>query len=170
MKKLRTQLRNQLKLNGVNLSNEVGEVDLIYKRKHATGNPTSCKITCSRDAEQILRSSYTYGQIEHREFFRVLLLSKKNLVLGVVEISSGGLAGTVADPKMVFQSALLANASSIILCHNHPSGNKRPSEADIELTKKMKNAGQFLELPVLDHVILSHEENEFFSFADDGIL
>lgn len=80
------------------------------------------------------------SQIAYRESFKVMLLNRANRVIGIMNVSEGGQAGTVADPKMILQSALLSHAASIILCHNHPSGNTRPSEADIMLTKKIKRA------------------------------
>jgi DNA repair protein RadC len=83
-------------------------------------------------------------------------------------ISRGGISGTVADPKLIFAAALKASASSIILAHNHPSGSLKPSEADIRLTKKLKEGGLYLEIPVLDHIILSKEG--YYSFADEGLL
>ncbi len=91
-----------------------------------------------------------------------------NKVLGVCKISIGGLAGTVTDPKKIFQTALKANAASVILCHNHPSGNLKPSKSDIEITKKCVEAGNFLDLKVLDHVIVTRDG--YFSFADEGML
>ena len=80
-------------------------------------------------------------------------------------ISVGGTAGTIADPKVIFVSALKCNAASVILVHNHPSGNIKPSQADIELTKKLRNAGQFLYLPVIEHIILA--KKGYLSFADE---
>lgn len=125
------------------------------------------KVTCSNDAVEVLRSIWS-DQIEYREEFIILCLNRANKVLGYSRISSGGTTGTVADPKIIFQIALKSNASSIILAHNHPSGNSKPSESDTKLTDKLKNAGQLLDIPVLDHVILTIES--FFSFADEGIL
>jgi DNA repair protein RadC len=98
----------------------------------------------------------------------VILLNRANKVLGICEVSTGGVAGTVADPKVIFAAALKALASSIILSHNHPSGNLAPSQADIELTHKLKAAGRFLELPILDHIIMTSEG--YYSFADEGVL
>ena len=89
-------------------------------------------------------------------------------MLGIVQISQGGIAGTVADPKLIFAAALKGCASSVILAHNHPSGNLTPSQADIQLTGKLKEAGKFLDLPVLNYVILAQEAH--FSFADEGLL
>jgi DNA repair protein RadC len=105
------------------------------------------------------------GYVE--EFF-VLLLNRSNKVIGWSKVSMGGMNGTVADPKTIFQVALKANASHIVIAHNHPSGNLEPSQADISLTQKMKESGNFLDLPVLDHLILSTES--YYSFADDGKL
>jgi DNA repair protein RadC len=89
-------------------------------------------------------------------------------VLGISEISTGGFAGTVADPKVIFSIALKACASSIILSHNHPSGNLKPSQADLNLTRKIKSGGELLDIAVLDHIILTSDS--YFSFADEGIL
>jgi DNA repair protein RadC len=89
-------------------------------------------------------------------------------VICIHNVSSGGVTGTVADPKLIFMAALRVNAVSIILCHNHPSGSLKPSRADEELTQKIKGAGNFLDIKVLDHVILTAES--YFSFADEGLL
>ena len=103
--------------------------------------------------------------INHEEFW-ILLLNRANKVLGKERISHGGISGTVADSKIIFKVALDKMASSIILIHNHPSGNLKPSGPDISLTKKIKEAGQILEISVLDHLIIA--ENSYYSFADDG--
>jgi DNA repair protein RadC len=98
----------------------------------------------------------------------VIILNRANYVLKKTQISRGGIAGTVADPKLIFKSAIEQNGSSIILIHNHPSGNLKPSQADINLTKNLKEAGKFMEIPVLDHIIVS--DNCYFSFADEGLI
>ncbi len=123
------------------------------------------KVNSSKDAESIFRSiwSHRLGYVE--EFF-VLLLNRSNKVIGWSKVSMGGQNGTVADPKVIFQTALKANASHIILGHNHPSGNIEPSQADISLTQKMKESGNFLDLPVLDHLILSTET--YYSFIGNA--
>ena len=126
------------------------------------------KIKSSEDAYNIFNQQWDPGDIQHRESFAVLLLNRANNVIGIQWVSKGGTAGTVADPKMIFQTALKANASSLILCHNHPSGNTRPSQNDIDLTKKCVNAGKLLDLSVLDHLILTVDS--FYSFADEGII
>ncbi|TPE43979.1 JAB domain-containing protein [Pontibacter mangrovi] len=143
----------------------LAEVELAYKSKLKPSERT--KITCSTDIYTYLTKIYG-DNIAHVEYFYVILLNRANHVLGWNIISKGGVAGTVADPKIILQAALLANASSIILAHNHPSGNTKPSSADIQLTKKVKQAGEFMDMPILDHVILTEEG--YYSFADEGIL
>jgi DNA repair protein RadC len=101
----------------------------------------------------------------HEEFW-LLLLNKATEVVARKKLSTGGTSGTVVDVKMAFKIALDAHASAIIAVHNHPSGNLKPSDADIDLTRKMKEAGKILDLPLLDHLIVS--EKGYYSFADEG--
>jgi DNA repair protein RadC len=125
------------------------------------------------DRPQILSSKDGYNciapilmDIGHEEFW-IILLNRANKVIGKEQISSGGVSGTVVDAKIIFRKTLeTAPASSIILCHNHPSGNTRPSQADIDITKKLKDAGETLDIAVLDHLIIA--ENDYYSFADEG--
>ncbi len=146
--------------------NKVAEVELIYKSKvKASERP---KITTSKDAYKILIELWDENKIEFVEQFKVLFLNKANKVLGVYEVSTGGISGTVADPRVIFVAALKANACAIVISHNHPSGNLRPSRQDEELTQKIKNAGQFLEIRLLDHLIVSNEG--YFSLADEGLV
>lgn len=126
------------------------------------------KITCSRDTYDILKRIYSDDKIEYIEEFYVLLLNRANKVLGWMKVSLGGITGTVADPRIIFQAALLSNATSIIISHNHPSGNLQPSQADINLTRKIKDAGTILDITLLDHVIVTTEA--FYSFADEGLI
>ena len=95
-------------------------------------------------------------------------MNKANRVLGISKISEGGLSGTVVDPKRIFQVALKANATSIIMAHNHPSGNVQPSEADLKITRKCRDAGALLDIAVLDHIILTADH--YTSLADEGTL
>ena len=125
------------------------------------------KLACSQDSVDVLRLVWS-DRLEHVEEFVVICLNRANRMLGWAKVSSGGLSGTVADPKVIFQIALKSNASSIILAHNHPSGNVQPSEMDIRLTRKNKEAGLVLDLQVIDHIILSSEG--YYSFADEGTL
>ncbi len=145
---------------------KVAEVELIYKSNvKASERP---KINSSKEAAELLMNLWNENKIDFVEQFKVLLLNRANRVLGFVEISSGGVTGTVADPKLIFVAALKANAVAIIISHNHPSSNLKPSRSDEELTQKIKHAGQFLDIKLLDHVIVSSEG--YYSFADEGLL
>jgi len=123
------------------------------------------RITSSRDAYQAVAPLLT--DLSHEEFW-LLLLNKANEVMARERLSTGGMSGTVVDIKMVFKSALDARASGIIAVHNHPSGNLQPSIADQELTRRLRRAGEMLDLPLLDHLIVS--ERGYYSFADEGAL
>lgn len=143
----------------------LAEIEIFY-RNHVRASDMP-KVCGSRDVEQQLRLIWS-PHMDRIEEFLVLCLNRANRILGWAKISQGGMSGTVADPKVIFQVALKSNACSIILAHNHPSGNAQPSEADILLTRKLKDAGVLLDLPVLDHLILTSEG--FYSFADEGLL
>ena len=151
-------------MNALNLFNsQIAEITIAYSHKVRPADMK--KITSSKDAFDFVLPNWL-DTIEHHESFGVMLLSRANKIKGVCWIGHGGISGTVADPKMVFQAALKANASSVILLHNHPSGNTNPSEADVRLTRKIKNAGEFLDLAVLDHLICTADS--YFSFADNN--
>jgi len=144
---------------------KVAEIKITYKNTVKASD--RLKITSSQTCFAILRN--TWGdEIEYVESFRVILLNRANQMLGVTKISEGGTSGCIVDPKRIFQTALKANASSIILSHNHPSSNLQPSEADKMITKKVKDAGILLEISVVDHLILTNDD--YFSFADNGLL
>ncbi|MFN4253481.1 MAG: RadC family protein [Saprospiraceae bacterium] len=123
------------------------------------------RITCSRDAFNAIAPLLT--DLHHEEFW-LLLLNKANEVFARERLSTGGMAGTVVDLKMVFKTAIESRAAAAIAIHNHPSGSLKPSQADIDLTKRIRQAGALLDLPLLDHLIVS--ERGFFSFADEGML
>ncbi|MFA6277865.1 MAG: DNA repair protein RadC [Pedobacter sp.] len=123
------------------------------------------KITSSKDVYFILKPELT--DLPHEEFW-VLLLNRANFVIGKHFISKGGQAGTVVDPKIIFKVAIEQNASSIVLAHNHPSGNLTASEADIKITKRLIEAGKILEITVYDHLIIS--DHSFLSMADEGLI
>ena len=145
---------------------KVAEVELIYKSKvKASDRP---HIATSKDAYQILLETWDENRIEFVEQFKVMFLNKANKVLGIYEVSRGGITGTVADPRLIFVAALKANCSGIIISHNHPSGNLKPSRQDEQLTQKIKQGGDFLEIKLLDHVIITNEG--YFSFSDEGLL
>lgn len=145
---------------------QVSEINLSYRPKFkASERPM---VTSSKDAYDILYNNWDLDKIELLEQFKILLLNRANKVIGIFQVSSGGVAGTVADAKLIFSTALKACASSIILSHNHPSGNLQPSSQDIELTKKIKAGGGYLDIMILDHVIITSDR--YYSFSDEGII
>jgi len=144
----------------------VSEVELIYRSKIKPSERPSIKR--SQDAFNILLTNWDKDKIEFVEQFKVLYLNRGNSVIAIYEVSTGGLTGTVADPRLIFLAAMKLNATALILCHNHPSGNLSPSASDTLLTAKIKNAGSFLDILVSDHIILTSEA--YFSFADEGLL
>ena len=145
---------------------EVAEIELVYKTKVKAS--ARLQITSSKSAYEILLNVWDDNKIEFVEQFKVLLLNRANKVLDIYEVSTGGITGTVADPRLIFAAALKANACAMIISHNHPSGNLKPSRQDEELTAKLKQAGQFLDIKVLDHLIITTET--YYSFEDEGIL
>jgi DNA repair protein RadC len=145
----------------------VSEVQLTYKNRVKASD--RIKIICSRDAYKTFMDNWNPEIIEFVEEFKILLMNRSNSVLGILEISKGGISGTVTDVRVVFQAAIKGNASGIICAHNHPSGNLNPSESDTRLTQKLKEAGNILDIACLDHLILS-TEGDYYSFADNGIL
>jgi DNA repair protein RadC len=143
----------------------VAEITLSYNSKvKASQRP---KVCTSRQVYEVFYNSWDKGSLGFVEHFKVMLLSRANRVLGLTLISSGGTAGTVVDVKLVFAAAIKANASSIILSHN-PSGNLMPSEQDKRLTQRIVQGGIILDVPVIEHIIITEEG--YFSFADEGIL
>jgi DNA repair protein RadC len=148
------------------LKGNVAEVELSYK---SNVKPSErYQIKTSGDAYRLFSALYGDGVIEHHEQMIILCLNKANKVLGYSLISSGGISGTVVDPKIIFQIALKINACSIIISHNHPSGETIPSEADKRITKMIRDAGTMLEIILLDHIIATSEQ--YYSFADDGMI
>lgn len=145
---------------------KVAEVGLVYKTKiKASERPV---IKSSADCCNVLRQIWDENKLEMQEEFKVLLLNRSNRVIGVYEASTGGICGTVADPRLILATALKSLSVSLILAHNHPSGNLKPSKADEELTQKIKMAAGFHDIKVLDHIILTAET--YYSFADEGLL
>ncbi len=148
------------------LSNQIAEVELIYKSK--IKDSERVKVITSRDAADLLRKTWDENKIDFVGQCKLLLLNSSNRVLGIFEASSGGVTGTVVDPKIIFVAALKVNACNIIISHNHPSGNLQPSGADQEITRKIKLGGQFLDIKLFDHIIISSEG--YYSFADEGLI
>nr|WP_299422939.1 DNA repair protein RadC [uncultured Emticicia sp.] len=137
----------------------------LGRRRKESESLKKQKITSSADVYEAIRPYLM--DLQHEQFW-IILLNRANEVIRPQQISIGGVSGTVADPKIIFKAAIEHLASAIILVHNHPSGNLTPSQADKELTKKVKGGGQTLDIPVLDHLIFSN--NGYFSFADEGIF
>jgi DNA repair protein RadC len=137
----------------------------LGRRRKETDPEEKPKISGSKDAYELLKADLMDLP---REEFWVLLLNRGNRVMKKKRVSEGGVSGTVADPKIIYKLALDDLASGIIVAHNHPSGNLTASQSDIDLTKKLKEAGKFLEIQLLDHLIIAGQK--YFSFADDGLL
>ena len=137
----------------------------LGRRRKETAEGDVVKITTSADAFAVLLP--VFADLNHEEFW-ILILNQANYVIGKQLISKGGMAGTVADPKIIFKTALEHNAAYVILSHNHPSGNLKPSQQDIAITRKLVAAGKMLDLYVLDHLIVTNKL--FYSFGDDGLI
>ena len=144
---------------------QIQEIEIVYRNPIAKIDRQ--KITSSQDASEIFRK-YIGDKLEYQEIFCVMPLNNSNEVLCLIEISRGGATGTIVDVRQVFQKLLKCNAISFIMAHNHPSGNTRPSEADKKLTRKIKDAANFLDIKLLDHLIITTES--YYSFADECIL
>ncbi|MFA7273416.1 MAG: JAB domain-containing protein [Crocinitomicaceae bacterium] len=144
--------------------NRIAEIKVSYINR----SKQTEKITCSSDAHQLFMTHWDMDIIDLQEEFKILLLNRANKVLGIHNLSKGGVSGTIADAKIIFSVALKCNASAIILAHNHPSGNLKPSEQDKRLTKNLFEAGKMLEMAVVDHLIIT--SNGYFSFAEDGLI
>jgi DNA repair protein RadC len=145
---------------------QVAEIQLIYKSNVKPSERP--KISSSKDARDVLMGMWDDTKLELMEQFKIMLTNRANKVLGIFELSTGGVSGTVADPKLIFAAAIKGAACGIIIAHNHPSGNLQPSQADIDLTRKIKEGGKLLEIQLLDHIILTSEG--YYSFADEGLM
>lgn len=142
----------------------ISALELGRRRKESETN-IKVKIGSSADAAAVFQN--TLEDAPHEEFW-ILLLNRGNYVVKKICISLGGLVGTVVDSRIIFKHAIENLSTSLILCHNHPSGNSKPSDADISITKKIKESGLLLEIPVLDHIIIGGKG--YYSFADEGLL
>ncbi|EIJ40706.1 DNA repair protein [Galbibacter orientalis DSM 19592] len=147
--------------------NKVNEIQLSYKESFLTSCETT--ISSSSKAAAILLQSFDMNTIALQETFKVLLLNNSNKVKGIYTLSIGGITGTLVDIRILFAVVLKSLSTAVILCHNHPSGTLKASELDKEITQKIKKAGSYLDVKVLDHIILS-PDGKYFSFADNGLL
>lgn len=155
-----------LKIKGLGEAKAIAIAASLELGIRRQSNPIQQKqVSSSKDVAGYLQNTLQFLQ---REVFAILLLNRANRIIHFEIVSEGGITGTVADPRIILKKALEYSATGIILCHNHPSGNLKPSHADEMLTKKIKNAASFLDILVTDHIIVSHEG--YFSFADEGML
>lgn len=145
---------------------QVAEVNLTYSPNYKIADRP--KISSSNDAFSIVQSQWDLGKINLLEEFKILLLNRANRVLGMITLSQGGVSGTVVDPKLIFVAALKAAASYIVLVHNHPSEELKPSNEDLKLTKKLVEGGKLLDILVVDHLIIT--KNRYYSFCDEGLI
>lgn len=149
------------------MKDKVNEIQISYKENRSTLKPTSIK--SSACAAELLFEHWDQNTIELHESFKVLLLNNSNNVKGIYELSKGGITGTIVDMRILFATVLKSLSVGIILAHNHPSGKLIASEADKRLTEKIKKAAEFLDVKVLDHLIIAPDGN-FYSFSDEGLL
>lgn len=145
---------------------KVTQIELVYR------NPVKAKdrpvVTKSETAYALFRSAWDESKIELQEQFKVMLLNARSACLGIVDIGTGGMTACTVDQRLVFVAALKSNATSIILAHNHPSGNMKESQADINLTRRMVHGGGLIDIRVLDHLIVTVDG--YRSFADEGLM
>ncbi len=163
----RLSIKEMIKFRGIGEAKAINIAAAleIGRRRRLKDSLNRKKIVSSRDAFELLHPIVSDNNYEE---FWIVTLNRGNIIKRTHKISEGSMAGTVADPKKIFKIALEDNASSVILCHNHPSGNRNPSKNDHEITRKCKAVGLSLDLPVLDHIIIA--EDTYYSFADEGDL
>jgi DNA repair protein RadC len=160
-------IKELMKIKGIGEAKAITIVAALElgRRRKETDSEGKPKISSSKDAFELLRGDLM--DLPHEEFW-VLLLNRAHRVIKKKRVSEGGVSGTVADPKIIYKMALEELASGVIVAHNHPSGNLTASQSDIDLTKKLKEAGKFLEVQLLDHLIIAG--SKYYSFADEGII
>jgi len=142
----------------------IAEIKLQYNKEVSPQD--RLKILDSRQAAEILRALWNYDTLELQEQFKILYLNNYNQVIGLYPHSQGGITGTLADIRLILVAALHCGAVAMIIAHNHPSSNTKPSQADKELTRKIKQAASLMDIKLLDHIILT--KDDYYSFADEG--
>ena len=145
---------------------KVAEIKVTY-RPAISAKPI---IRSSLDAYQVLKEFFEENTIGLQEQFVVLYMNRSNRVLGVFPVSKGGITGCLVDVRLILSVALTTATTGIMLAHNHPSGNLKPSRSDEEITLKIKEGCKYFDISVLDHIILSPIERQYFSFADEGLI
>jgi DNA repair protein RadC len=163
----RLSVKDLMKIKGIGEAKAITIVAALElgRRRKEQDPEEKPKITSSKDAFDLLKGEMM--DLPNEEFW-VLLVNRANRVIKKKRVSEGGVSGTVADPKIIYKMALEELASGIIVAHNHPSGNLQASQSDIDLTKKLKEAGKFLEIQLLDHIIIANQK--YLSFADEGMI
>jgi DNA repair protein RadC len=159
-----TELERNKGIGRVKALTILAALELGRRRKNSVSLKKE-KITSSKEVYELFQP--LLSDIPHEEFW-ILLLNRSNCVIDKNRISQGGIAGTVIDARIILRNALEKLASGLILCHNHPSGNPKPSEADISITHKLKDAAVMMDIKLLDHIIVA--DTNYFSFADEGII
>jgi len=163
----RLSVKELIKVKGIGEAKAITIVAAMElgRRRKESDSATPHKLTSSRQAFELLQGHLC--DLPHEEFW-VLLLNRANGLIRKKRVSEGGVSGTVVDPKIIFKAALEELASGIILAHNHPSGNLTPSQADLDITRKIKEAGKHLDINLLDHLIVGG--TSYYSFSDEGVL
>jgi DNA repair protein RadC len=163
----RFTVKDLMKIKGIGEAKAITIISALElgRRRKEINTTERPKINGSKDAYELVKGDLM--DLPHEEFW-VIMLNRANRLLKKHQISLGGVHGTVADPKIIFKTALESLASGIIVAHNHPSGNLTPSQQDIDLTKKLKEAGKLLEIQLLDHLIIAGKN--YYSFADEGLM
>lgn len=163
----RLSVKDLMKIKGIGEAKAITIVAALElgRRRKAQDVEEKPKISSSKDAFDLIQGDLM--DLPHEEFW-VLLLNRMHQVVKKKRISEGGVTGTVADPKIIYKLALEDLATGVIVAHNHPSGNLKPSQSDIDLTRKLNEAGKFLEVQLLDHLIIANRN--YFSFADEGLI
>jgi DNA repair protein RadC len=155
------------KPNKIVFQSHVGEVTSTYKPTRDLSSLV--KVTTSRDFHKFIRAKWNPDLLNYVEQMAVIFVNRRHRIIGWAIVSTGGSSGTVCDPKIVFQKALLLHAEGFCLVHNHPSGECTPSQADISLTKKMRDGAKLLEMNLLDHIIIGGSDS-YYSMADKGLI
>jgi DNA repair protein RadC len=163
----RMGMEELVRIKGVGPAKAIAVMAALELGRRRSGMQNPGKITV-KSSETVFRLFFPLmGDLDHEEFW-LLMLNRANRVLGRYKVSQGGLSGTVIDTRIILKKALDNLASSIIVCHNHPSGNKQPSEVDVKITEKLRKAAEIIEIKLLDHVIIA--DKSYFSFADEGLI
>jgi DNA repair protein RadC len=162
----RLELQQLMKIRGVGKAKAIAILSALELGRRIDNQMVEkVKVTKSQTAFDLLKGSFQ--DLKHEEF-HVIYLNNSNIVLDHKCISKGGITATIADGRIIFKEAILLNSTSIILAHNHPSGNVQPSDADINLTKNLKEFGKCIDISLLDHLIIA--DNLYFSFVDNGMI